>query len=454
MSEPDRKRLRSHGNPGVRLIVMAPSVSVKTLLYVIALMVITTVVWAFFGRADVVIACKGQVSTKEEPRRAYSPVPGELINVYFLEGESVRENTIMARIKSPEAISVATEARAAEAQYRAVVREVSIIPEKKKLLSKQLDLLRKQKRYQEESIGDTEEQLKAFEEAQKLKTEIIQDRIKRADDEIERTRKQHENYKKMFDAGAVSKKEYETQELAWKVAIDNSKTTRLKASAEFAQALDERRERLVELDKKKNDILAIELQVKRLEDEIKYMDEEARQQLELTKVRREAAQQVTFDDLDNENYLVVKAPTSGIITDVRFTQAGDKVPAATPLFTISPHEDKCLIIRISDQDRAFVEPGMPVKIKVRAFPFMRFGFLNGQLESITPTAKRSPDGKGMFYEGRVIFDRKDNGELIDYFMVRGEKREVRYGMTANAEIIIDRRRLIEFALDPFRKEKE
>ncbi len=445
--------LNEHGNEGIEVIVKSPAITGMTILYVTMALIAAAVVWSFFGKADVVIACPGEISPMNEPRRVYSPVSGELMNMYFIEGESVSKGTIMARIKAPEAIVAATLAQSAAAEFKAVKRDADLVPDRKKLLAKQLELLSKRKKYQLESIGNAEEQLKAFDESQKLKTEIIQDRIHRADDAVARTKKTYDNYKRMLDAGAVSKKEFEDQALAWKTAVDAGKSARLQASSDFSKALDERREKAIALDRKRNDVLKFELEIRQLEDLVKRMSEDAAQKLELARVKMEAARQVTFDDLDAENLLKVVAPADGIITEVAATQAGDKVLSAKPLLTISGRDDKCLLIRISDQDRAFVESGMRVRIKVNAFPYMRFGFLDGQLESIRPIASQDKNGEGSFYEGKVIFDRTDAGELLDFFAVQGEKRPVRYGMQATAEIVVDRRRLIEFALDPFRKLK-
>ena len=449
----DPKQLPEHGAEGLETVMASPSVTATALLYICFGLIAAGVVWAFFGRADVTISSAGDVRPTLEPTRVYSPVSGELVTVYFLEGETVTAGTVMARLKSQEAIGAATNAKAAQTRFSAVKREFDLVPERKQLLVKQLEVLQRQREYQLASIGDTEEQLKGFDEAQKLKTEIIQDRIRRADESIARAKETFARYQRLFEAGAVAKKELEDQEQAWKVASDEAKSARLQASADYTAVLDERRDRVIALDTKRNAVLELELEIRKLQDQIQYLAEQAQQQFDLARVEMEAAQQVTFEDLDTENLLKIKAPVSGIITDVGFTQPGDKVAAATPLFTISAHDDKCLMIRISDQDRAFVEPGMRVKIKVNAFPYTRFGFLTGYLESITPTPRKAAAGNELYYLGKVVFAKDQQQAPRDYFVVGGEKRDVRFGMTVTAEIVIDRRRLIEFALDSFRNLK-
>jgi HlyD family secretion protein len=85
-----------------------------------------------------------------------------------------------------------------------------------------------------------------------------------------------------------------------------------------------------------------------------------------------------------------------------------------------------------------------VKMKFNAFPFQRYGFIEGTLEYISPSTLPSVRDKHPVYKGRVRLAQ-------DYFAI-GEKRyPLRYGMEATAEIVVRKRRLIDFALDPFRK---
>ena len=86
---------------------------------------------------------------------------------------------------------------------------------------------------------------------------------------------------------------------------------------------------------------------------------------------------------------------------------------------------------------------MPVKIKLNAFPYQRYGFLEGELEYVAPSTQFDPVSKKTFYKARVGLER-------DYFMVNEARIPVRYGMEAKAEIVVRKRRFVDLALDPFR----
>jgi HlyD family secretion protein len=173
----------------------------------------------------------------------------------------------------------------------------------------------------------------------------------------------------------------------------------------------------------------------------------------------EAAARVNLEDLDADNFLKINAPASGDVTYVAYRQSGEKVRATAPIITIAPGDTgKILRIGIQDKDRGLLRVGQPVKLKFVAFPYQRYGFISGKLEYISPSARapqqgQSGQGQGRgqqqqrpFYLGRVSLEK-------DYFSVNGENIKIRYGMMAVAEVVVQKRRMIDLALDPFRRLK-
>jgi len=106
-----------------------------------------------------------------------------------------------------------------------------------------------------------------------------------------------------------------------------------------------------------------------------------------------------------------------------------------------------------------------VEVKVDTFPFQKYGALRGALLSISPDAEdkaaasRDPDTRagvassdqlrndpananaGYVYKVRIRTDQMR-------FIVDGDARPVQAGMTVQADITTDRRRVIEFFLSP------
>lgn len=85
-----------------------------------------------------------------------------------------------------------------------------------------------------------------------------------------------------------------------------------------------------------------------------------------------------------------------------------------------------------------------VKLKFNAFPYQRYGLINGTLQYISPATKPAAQTKLPVYEGRVSLER-------DNYQVADTKYPLRYGMTATAEVVVRERRLMDPAFDPFRE---
>ena len=178
--------------------------------------------------------------------------------------------------------------------------------------------------------------------------------------------------------------------------------------------------------------------------ELTTVEEKLRTQLQAARLAAESTARIRFDNIDKDNFLLILAPASGIVTDVTSTQPGDKVQANLPLVGIAPANARGVVrVEIAEHDRAFLREGLPVKLKFSAFAYQRYGLIGGTLEYISPATKPSAQTKAPVYEGRVTLQR-------DHFLVAEQKVPLRYGMTATAELIVRERRLIDLALDPFR----
>jgi HlyD family secretion protein len=179
--------------------------------------------------------------------------------------------------------------------------------------------------------------------------------------------------------------------------------------------------------------------------EVTNTEDKLRLQVQTARLLADAAARIRFENIDKDNFLLIVAPVDGVITDITTTQPGDKLQANTPLGGIAPKEARPVLkVEIAESDRGFLREGQAAKLKFNAFPFQRYGVIDGTLQFISPTARPSAQSKKPVYEGRITLDR-------DYYQVGDIRYPLRYGMIALAEIVVRERRLIDLALDPFRQ---
>ena len=85
-------------------------------------------------------------------------------------------------------------------------------------------------------------------------------------------------------------------------------------------------------------------------------------------------------------------------------------------------------------------PGQKVTVKFDAFPFTRYGTVDGEVIDVSRDANKD-DKLGLIYPVRVRLDATD-------ILIDGKRVAIAPGMAVNAEIITGDRRVIDFDLLP------
>ncbi len=86
---------------------------------------------------------------------------------------------------------------------------------------------------------------------------------------------------------------------------------------------------------------------------------------------------------------VLRAPKRGVVKNIRVTTQGGVVQAGQEIMEIVPIDDTLLIeTRIRPTDIAFLRPGLPVTVKITAYDSGIYGWLDGELVSISADTLR------------------------------------------------------------------
>jgi hypothetical protein len=94
---------------------------------------------------------------------------------------------------------------------------------------------------------------------------------------------------------------------------------------------------------------------------------------------------------------------------------------------------------LENQDVGFVKQGQRVVVKIATYPFQRYGYLVGEVETISPDAIEDKK-KGLVYKAKIKLDSSQSSKQADLKLLPG--------MSVSAEITTGKRRIIEFFLDP------
>jgi len=441
--------LEDHSAEGIAILTAEPVRIAHMLVLTMVALVVAGLLWSFVGRADVIVSAQGTLAPESDVRRIYAPIDGELADLYIAEGQPVSKGDVLARLNARGAIEAASNALQAQLKLDDAEREWKQFPEQKALLERKAAALKAQidveSRQNENRLSEGTTKLA---EGQKAELEEARSVLENARRVRDAARQEQDSYARLFaepGGGGVAELQLEAKKTAYLQAenayrVAQSKLAELdfRLSHEYAQANEQ-------LETSGQQTTSLQIQYDAAVRDIATAEDKVRLQLETARLVADAAARIRFENIDKDNFLLILAPVSGVVTDVTSTQPGDKIQANAPLGGIAPKDARPVLkIEIAEHDRAFLHEGLPVKMKFNAFPYQRYGLISGTLAYISPATKPSAQDKQPVYEGRVILDR-------NYYQVADTRYPLRYGMTASAEIVVRERRLIDLGLDPFRQ---
>ncbi len=151
---------------------------------------------------------------------------------------------------------------------------------------------------------------------------------------------------------------------------------------------------------------------------------------------------------EREERLRLTAPVAGTVRRLKVHTQGDVVAPGELLMVIVPKDVGLEVEAMLDnKDKGFVVKDQDARIKIDAFPFTRYGVLEGKIEDVSNDSVAQGDQGALMFPIRVSLSQ-------EHMVVAGEKRELTSGMTVTVEVRTGERRVIEYFLDPLLRYKD
>ena len=140
------------------------------------------------------------------------------------------------------------------------------------------------------------------------------------------------------------------------------------------------------------------------------------------------------------------APVDGVVQQLNVFTVGGVVTPAEQLMVIVPNDQDLIVeAMVLNKDIGFVRESQDVTVKLDAFPYTRYGFIDGEIITLSDDAVPIED-LGLAYAASVSLDRT----AID---VEGREVGLSPGMAVTVEVKTGKRRVIEFLLSPLLRYK-
>lgn len=142
-----------------------------------------------------------------------------------------------------------------------------------------------------------------------------------------------------------------------------------------------------------------------------------------------------------DRQLALRAPVNGTVQQLAVHTVGGVVTPAQELMAVVPADDDVEVeAMVLNKDIGFVRVGQTATIKVESFPYTRYGYLTGEVASISSDAAQD-EALGLVFPARVKL--KSASLTVD-----GTRVFLMPGMSLNVEIKTGVRRLISYVLSP------
>ena len=419
-----RETTTTRWSPAVQSTLDRPAAALpRRLLFGGFCFVTLALVWAWIGQIEEVGRAQGQMVPRGKVFKVHPTAMGKIAVLAVDEGQPVEVGQIVAELETTVQVNEVERLKEALAAERSQLAQKAVLLERIQLEARtQAAIASANKQAHVAAIAQTE-----------ARARMSRQLLGQLETDVEASEVRVRRIKAFVDRGAISREYFFTAEQK----LRDGQQSMTRQTGELEQSLTEINRLQAELDRKRAEAAKaqheIQQQAQRLELEMTELEAGIAEKERLL-ARAEAELEQRF----------LYAPVSGTISSISVDNIGEVVQPGQTIAEISPEGVPLILSAVlPDKEAGFVEIGMPVQVKLDAYPFQEYGIIAGEVMSIAPDT--TVDEKlGPVYQLEVALERdriENDGQIIPF----------KAGQTANADIVIRKRRVIDILLDPIRK---
>jgi len=426
----------------------------RLIIWLIVLLFVIAVIWALVGKIDIVAVAQGKVIPSERVKQIQPLESARIKVIHVKEGQSVTAGESLITLDSA---LVQTDLNRLTSELVDSQQNLARLL----VLNRWLDNLKgdlKASEVQEDLKGAEPVTLASLNLTPSDLNSDQQRLLVQEQSEISSQLKalKHEHNKLSAEAqmvqAEINKQQQVVPVLAERVdALDTLQKKSYGSKLQFLEIKQELIEAQQDLAVQQARMMQLDVSVQGVETQkALYLSEKRKQTLmqwsELKTRSKSLAQEVSKTEQRLQHY-DLRAPINGQVQQLAVHTINGVVSPAQALMLIVPQDGELQVeVMLRNKDIGFVEEGQTVEVKVDTFNFTKYGFIDGELTSISDDAIQD-ENLGLVYSARVKL--KQDGLTVNERFVR-----LSPGMSVTAEVKTGTRRLIEFFLSPLLRYKQ
>ena len=418
-----------------------PSPLPRAVLYVLAGLLGTLFLWAYFAPLDIIAVAPGKIIPQGYLQIVQPSESGVIKEILVTEGAQVKAGQVLARM----------DARLSEADSRQVQNELKL----KRLQLRRIDAELGRVPWQRladdppELFAQVEAQFHAHRQAHLGGLDIERALLAKAEQDLNSAQEIEAKLQKTIPL-------FKQQEDAYDQLVKDGFAGKLM----HVEKQRDRIEKEQDLRAQRFNIASLTATISQVNKRIAQISSSYRQQLQNERIDAEAHYHKLRQDWDKQSHrhalLELKAPQDGIVKDFATHTLGSVVAPGTVVMTLVPDGDGLQAeVWVAHLDAGLVEPGQAAKLKLTAYPFQQYGMLDARVRHISPDASEAADQKSARNAGIQDQPASSFRALIElpepYLQAQGKRFRLSPGMQLNAEINLGTRTVLQYLLAPVQK---
>lgn len=449
-----------------------PNRFISIFIGLVFLIIVVAFLWLWYGEKEEIIKISGIINSKEKSQVVSNEISGIVKEFKVKNGKNINQGDIIYTLDDTSFI---TQKENLESQKEKLLDTNTRLDKFIKSINdgvnyfeeseEEKEFYYKYKSYESGnlvSISDKESLLNSRSELSNKINEL--NNFKKSIEENIDYNNDKSMYKEQYNNYKISKKSIEDKinQLNQKLSeIENKKAE----NDTVEQIENEIKDNKNSLEKLKSDIILqidnskseINSQMKTIDDNVKKIDENNSISKEKNKItimaqieEQKSLNNSKIEELDvsikevnsNIEKCSVKAEVNGKIDIKNELQPGMIVQSGAIIGEIMSDESNLEVeLIIPDKDIGKLEVGQDIKYNISSFPYTEFGFVNGEIESLSINSNVDEKTGAVYYTGVSSLEKTN---LKNY---KGENFNVKSGMTCEAKIITGKKRMLYYVLE-------
>jgi hemolysin D len=430
--------------------------------YTLCAMLVAALVWSCLGQLDVYAVASGKIEVPGRTKVVEPLQSGRVIAINAKDGDKVKTGDVLVQLDPTEAQASQIAAAAALTNARAEIARLKV--EISAATAAHIDT-RPAITWPADIPQDVRQRERAV-----LDSDLAKLAANLDDLDAQRTEKIAERDK--YSANIAATKSLITSLAAQLAMTDKMTKAGWSSQAQYLQQLDpvlQAKESKVslegELSTSVKDIAVVDAQI--VQTRQTFLNTET-SQLASDESNLEQLEQNLVKATEQLREMTLRAPIEGTVQASAVTTIGQVVTSGQQLMDVVPDSDRLQIqAYVLNEDIGFVKPGQPVNIKIDAFPYSRYGSIDGAVVKVANDAISGKQGQQQQMNGSqppsldgdtsITTAAQATQDLVFPVIIKpaqttmnidGKQIPLMSGMTLTAEIKTERRTAISYILSP------